>query len=72
MTETGSMIYQRPDGSWVIKMNSADRPSSVHATLAEAEQRAREMLEGIGGGLLITARGWGPQIEVCKVVAGMQ
>lgn len=72
MNETGSMIYQRPDGSWVIKMNSADRPSSVHATLAEAEQRAREMLESIGGGLLITARGWDQQIKVCRVVTSLQ
>lgn len=58
----GGTVYQRPDGSWAIKRNSAVRPSSVHATLLEAERMAREMLASEGGGVLITATGWGRQI----------
>ena len=50
----GSTVYQRPDGSWAIRINTADRPCSVHATLLEAERFARDLLKNEGGGLLVT------------------
>lgn len=52
--QKGRTVYQRPDGSWAIKRNSAVRPSSVHKTLLEAERFAKEMLKNEGGGLLVT------------------
>lgn len=62
LEEKGSTVYQRPDGSWAIKRNSAERPESVHPTLLEAEQFARELLKNEGGGTLITL-GWDARIR---------
>lgn len=47
-------VYQRADGTWVNKLNEADRASSLHDTQREAEQTAREMLRNSGGGELTT------------------
>ena len=38
------------DGVWVNKLNEASRASSLHATQAEANARAKEMLQNAGGG----------------------
>src|SRR5690606_18004280 len=64
--QKGRTVYQRPDGSWAIKRNSAVRPSSVHATLLEAERFAREMLRNEGGGVLVTM-GLNRKIRRCTV-----
>lgn len=62
LEENGSTVYQRPDGSWVTKPITAERPASVHATRLEAERFARDMLKSQGGGLLVTID-WGRQIR---------
>lgn len=38
------------DGVWVNKLNGASRASSLHETQAEANARAKEMLQNAGGG----------------------
>jgi Uncharacterized protein conserved in bacteria (DUF2188) len=48
------MVYQRSDGTWVNKRNSASQASSLHQTQREAEQSARQMLQNSGGGELTT------------------
>jgi hypothetical protein len=52
--ENDRSVFQRPDGTWVNKRNSADRASTLHTTQKEAEQAAREMLKNEGGGELTT------------------
>ena len=62
MRQNGSTIYQRPDGTWAIRRNTAERPISVHATLLEAERFARELLKNEGGGTLVTL-GWDARVR---------
>lgn len=45
-------MYQRGDGSWANKRDSADRPAGLHKTQREAIEHAKEMLEKAGGGEL--------------------
>ena len=45
-------VYQRPNGEWANKRNSADRASSLHRTQSGAEKAARTMLKNQGGGEL--------------------
>jgi hypothetical protein len=66
--DCGSLVYQRPDGSWVMKPSKADRPLSVHKTLAEAERFARELLKQHGGGVLITAAPWKQEADIRLVL----
>ena len=47
-------ISRRADGTWENKRNDASRASSVHATQAEAQRAAREILKNQGGGELTT------------------
>jgi len=47
-------VFRRPDGTWVNKLNEADRASSLHTTQSDAESAAREMLHNAGGGELTT------------------
>jgi len=49
-------VYRRPDGQWVNKLNTSDRASSLHATQAEANQSAAEILRNAGGGERTTMR----------------
>ena len=63
-------IYQRPDGSWVIKPNAAERPSSVHRTLEDAERFAREMLKSAGGSVLVTTTDWLRQTHTERLISG--
>lgn len=48
------MVYKRLDGKWANKRNDSERASSLHATQADAENSAREMLKNQGGGELTT------------------
>jgi len=43
-------VYRRDDGNWANKRNDASRASSVHETQADANARAKEMLQNQGGG----------------------
>ena len=54
MPKNDRMVYRRPTGEWVNKLNGSDRASSVHTTQKEAENAAREMLKNQGGGELTT------------------
>ena len=47
-------VFRRPDGTWVNKLNDADRASSLHTTQRDAESSARDMLRNAGGGELTT------------------
>jgi hypothetical protein len=46
------IVYRRNDGLWAKKISGAKNASSVHATLDQAENSAREMLKTRGGGKL--------------------
>ena len=52
MSKNDRSVYQRPDGTWVNKLNNADRASSLHDTQAEARDAARSNLQNQGGGEL--------------------
>ncbi len=43
-------VFRRAKHTWVNKLDSADRASSVHATQAEANRAAADMLKNAGGG----------------------
>jgi hypothetical protein len=47
-------VYRREDGQWANKRNDATRPSSLHATQADAVRAARDNLLRQGGGELTT------------------
>ncbi|WPF89523.1 DUF2188 domain-containing protein [Cyanobacterium aponinum AL20118] len=47
-------VYQKSNGEWVNKKNSASKASSVHSTQKEAVGKAKEMLQNSGGGELTT------------------
>jgi len=70
LKQQGTTVYQRPDGSWAIKQGSEIRPSSVHASLLEAERQATALLASTGGGVLITTMGWSHPIRVKRTVTG--
>jgi hypothetical protein len=61
-------VYQRDDGKWANERNDASRPSTVHDTQGEAQQRARGMLENQGGGEL-TTKGVNGKIRAKDTVA---
>lgn len=46
------IVQQRRDGDWEVKAPKADRASSTHDTQGDAIDRAREILQRIGGGEL--------------------
>jgi hypothetical protein len=46
------IVCRREDGLWAKKISGAKNASSVHATLDQAENSAREMLKTRGGGKL--------------------
>lgn len=48
------IVYQKSNGEWANKKNSASKASSLHATQKEAVDKAKQMLESSGGGELIT------------------
>lgn len=51
MTNTKNRhVVPNPDGGWDVKAPGADRASSHHATQAQAERRAKELVRNLGGG----------------------
>ena len=46
------IVYRRNDGLWAKKLSGAKNASSVHATLEQAENSAREILKTRGKGKL--------------------
>ena len=46
------VVGPHPDGGWQVKKPGSDRPSARTDTQSEAIDRAREILEGDGGGEL--------------------
>jgi hypothetical protein len=49
-------VTPHPDGGWQVRAPGANRASVRTDTQAEAEQRARGILQNIGGGELTTQR----------------
>lgn len=47
-------VTQRPDGSWQVRKEGADRASSIHDTQKQAEDRARQIERNTGGGEVVT------------------
>jgi hypothetical protein len=43
------LVVRHPEG-WAVKKPGADRASGVFPTQAEAEERAKEIVENLGGG----------------------
>jgi hypothetical protein len=43
-------VVPSPEGGWDVKRPGARRASSHHETQSQAEQRAKEILQNIGGG----------------------
>ena len=52
---SGSRIHvgPRPDGRWSVVREGASRPTSVHSTRGQAEQRARKLALVSGGELVV-------------------
>jgi uncharacterized protein YdaU (DUF1376 family) len=48
------IVFQRDDGSWVNKRNTAERATSVHNTQKDAINAAKQNLQNQGGGELTT------------------
>lgn len=49
MGKNDRYVVKHPDG-WAVRSPGGDRPSSVHPTQGEAEERAKEIVAGLGGG----------------------
>lgn len=49
-------VVPNPDGGWDVKAPGADRASSHHDTQADAERRAKEIVNNAGGGEVVTHR----------------
>lgn len=47
-------VVHNPDGGWNVKAPGADRASSHHDTQTEAIDRAREIVQNVGGGEVVT------------------
>lgn len=45
-------VFQRQDGQWANKRNSAEKAASLHRTQSAADAAARKMLHKSGGGEL--------------------
>lgn len=43
-------VVKDPDGGWNVKAANAKRASAHTKTQAQAEQRAKEIVENLGGG----------------------
>jgi hypothetical protein len=48
--KTDRTVYQKPNGDWANKRNSASKAASLHPTQKEAANAARENLQNAGGG----------------------
>ena len=49
MRRNDRFVVKHPDG-WAVKKPGADRASDVLPTQGQAEQRAKEIVSGLGGG----------------------
>lgn len=49
MPKNDRFVTRHPEG-WAVRGPGAERASSVHQTQQEAERRAKEIVEGLGGG----------------------
>jgi len=43
-------VVRNPEGGWDVKRPGADRASAHERTQADAERRAKEIVENLGGG----------------------
>lgn len=50
MNKKDRTVYKRDDGKWANQRHGTSRPSTVHETQKEANQKAAEMLTNQGGG----------------------
>lgn len=49
MAKNDRFVVKHEEG-WAVKKTNAGRASSVHETQREAEKRAKEIVENLGGG----------------------
>jgi hypothetical protein len=47
-------VVPNPDGGWDVKAPGADRASGHFDTQADAQDRAREIVQNVGGGEVVT------------------
>lgn len=59
MGKNDRFVVKHEDG-WAVKKAHAERASSVHDTQKEAEKRAKEIVENLGGGEVRIQRKTGP------------
>lgn len=50
----GVHVTQRPDSRWAAQSEGATRAAGIFPTQRAAEQRGRQILDGRGGGELVT------------------
>ena len=50
MANNNRHVVPNPDGGWDVKAPHASRASSHHDTQAEAENRAKDIVQNAGGG----------------------
>ena len=65
---SGRTVSKRPDGQWANQKNGGSRASSLHATQAQAQAAAQQMLQNSGGGEL-TIKGRDGKIRSKDTVA---
>lgn len=49
MSKNDRFVTRHPEG-WAVRAPGAEKASSVHRTQRGAERRAKEIVEGLGGG----------------------
>lgn len=49
MGKSDRYVVKHP-GGWAVRSPGSDRASSVHPTQTDAEERAKEIVAGLGGG----------------------
>jgi len=54
MSDKDRHVVPNPKGGWDVVKPHADRASSHHDTQADAVDRAREIIQNVGGGELVT------------------
>jgi hypothetical protein len=50
MSNSNNRYVVRHGDKWAVTAANADRPSSIHDTQTEAEQRAKTIVSNLGGG----------------------
>lgn len=54
MSDKDRHVVPDGDGGWRVVKPNVDRASSKHETQADAQDRAREIIQNVGGGELAT------------------